>query len=83
MAKAGGKVEAAETHLNNALDVARQQGAKMWELRAANDFARIMQEQGRADEAISVLQPIHNAIADGDCPEDQAIAKELLVLLKG
>ena len=76
-----GNGEAAEKHLLVAIDVARQQGAKLWELRAAIDLAHIMQEQGRMDEAIALLDPILNRIAEGDCPEDQVAAKKLLAEL--
>lgn len=81
LANVDGNGEAAEKHLLVAIDVARQQGAKLWELRAAIDLAHIMQEQGRMDEAIALLDPILNRIAEGDCPEDQVAAKKLLAEL--
>ncbi len=46
-------------------------------------LARLWQEQGRIDEAIAVLTPVHKSIADGDCPEDQATARALLADLTG
>ena len=78
LARDEGNGEAAERHLNDALSVARQQGAKLWELRAAIDLAHIMQDQGRMDEAIAILTPVHASIADGDCLKDQATARKLL-----
>jgi predicted ATPase len=83
LANADGKSGAAENHLNTAVDVARQQGAKLWELRATIDLARLWQEQGRNDEAIALLEPVHKSLAEGDCPEDQATARELLEALAG
>jgi tetratricopeptide (TPR) repeat protein len=83
IAMAGDDAEAAEERLGAALDVARRQGGKLYELRAAIDLARLWQGQGRVDEAIAVLRPIHASIADGDCPEDQAAATELLAELAG
>jgi class 3 adenylate cyclase/tetratricopeptide (TPR) repeat protein/ABC-type transport system involved in cytochrome c biogenesis ATPase subunit len=83
IAKADGDNKTAERHLTTALDVARQQGAKLFELRAANDLARLLQNQSRIEEAVAVLNPIHNSIAEGDCPEDQATARELLAELAG
>ena len=77
-----GDVHVAETCLRTALDVARQQGAKLWELGAAIDLARLMQEQGRTDEAIAILKPVSDSIAEGDCPGEQAVARELLSVLK-
>ncbi|MBD3662596.1 ATP-binding protein [Sulfitobacter aestuariivivens] len=81
IARADDDTEAAERHLGTALDVARQQGAKLWELRAAIDLAHHMQEQGRINEAITLLDPIHNSIVEGNCPEDQATARKLLAEL--
>ena len=73
----------AEAQLHTALEVARRQHAGLWELRASIDLARLWQEQKRTDEAISLLVPIHSSIDNGDCPEDQAIAKKLLAALQG
>jgi len=82
LAIAYGDTETAEKHLASAIDFACQQDARLFQLRAAIDLARLMQEQGRIDEAITLLDPIHNSIDDGDCPEDQAMARELLAELK-
>lgn len=78
IAIAGDDTEAAEKYLVTALDVARRQGSKFWELRAAIDLAHLWQEQGRIDEAVALLDPVHNSIADGDCPEDRATAQAML-----
>ena len=83
LARADGNGEDAERHLYDALAVARQQGANLFELRAAIDLARLMQEQERTDEAIAILKPVSDSIAEGDCPDDQAKAKELLNVLIG
>jgi tetratricopeptide (TPR) repeat protein len=83
VAVAGDDTETAEKYLVTALDVARRQGSKFWELRAAIDLARLWREQGRNAEAISLLQPVHDSIADGDCPEDRATARDLLLELAG
>ena len=61
----------------------KKHGAKLWELRASVDLARLMQEQERTDEAIAILKPVSDSIAEGDCPDDQAKAKELLNVLTG
>ena len=81
IATSDGDSEAAEKHLNNALVVARQQGAKLWELRAAIDLARLWGDAGRSVEAIALLKPVHDSIAKGDCPDDQTTARELLLAL--
>ena len=79
LANVDGNGEAAEQHLQTALDVARQQGAKLYELRAAIDLASLWRDQGNIAEAISLLKPVHNSIAEGDCPEDRATARRLLL----
>lgn len=83
LAVADGDHEDAENHLKIALEIARQQGAKLWELRAAIDLARLWKDQGRIAEAIALLDPVHASIVDGDCPDDQARARELLASLAG
>ncbi len=78
VANANGDSEAAEQHLNNALEVARQQGAKLWELRAAIDLAKLWHSMDRTDDAAALLKPVHDSIADGNCPEDRATAQTML-----
>ncbi|KAE9624217.1 hypothetical protein [Parasedimentitalea maritima] len=79
LAKADNNLEAVEEHLHAALDVARHQGAKMWELRAAIDLASLWRDAGRTEDAIALLQPIYDCIDEGDCPEDRAIAQTMIV----
>ncbi len=83
IAKASGDGEATQQYLKTSLEIAKKQGAKLWELRASVDLARLMQEQERTDEAIAILKPITDSISEGDCPDDQAKAKELLNVLTG
>ena len=83
LASEDGDVVAAEQELTKAIVIARSQGGKILELRAATDLARILQEQERTDEAIVILNPVHDSIAEGDCPDDCAAARELLAALKG
>ncbi len=75
--------EAVEDRLGMALDVARRQGGKLWELRAAIDLAGLWRDQGKTAEAISLLQPVHDSFAEGDCPDDRAKARKLLVAMAG
>lgn len=81
IAKADNDTVTAELHLCTALAVAWQQGAKLHELRAAIDLAGLWRNQGKTTEAIALLQPFHDSFAEGDCPEDQAAARELLAEL--
>jgi ABC-type transport system involved in cytochrome c biogenesis ATPase subunit/tetratricopeptide (TPR) repeat protein len=75
--------QTAETCLREAIDVARDQGARIWELRAAIDLARLWHNAGRTREAISLLKPVHDSIADGDCPKDMITAHELITEFAG
>ena len=50
-----GNLEAAETCLGKALTVARQQSAKIWELRASTSLARLWRDQGKRVEARDLL----------------------------
>ncbi|NDW46363.1 adenylate/guanylate cyclase domain-containing protein [Ruegeria sp. PrR005] len=81
LANVDGNGGSAEKHLLVAIDVARQQGARLWELRAAIDLARLWQEQGRNADAISLLKPVHESITEGDCLEEQMQARALLAEL--
>ena len=47
------------------------------------DLASLWRDQGRTAEATSLLQPVHDSIADGDCPEDRVTARDLLATLVG
>ena len=68
----------AEACYQKALDVARQQEAKSWELRAATSFARLWQDQGKAREAREVLAPVYNWFTEGFDTQDLKDAKALL-----
>ena len=83
IAEARGDGVATQRYLETSLEIAQKQGAKLWEIRTAIDLARLMQEQERTDEAIAILKPVSDGIAEGDCPDDQARAKELLNALAG
>jgi predicted ATPase len=61
-----------------ALDIARQQGALSWELRAAMSLARLLSNQGRHAEAIACLQPIYDRFTEGFGTSDLVAAKRLL-----
>jgi len=56
---------AAEASYRAALDAARRQNAKLWELRAALEMARLWCDQGRRDEARGLLVPIHAWFTEG------------------
>ena len=61
-----------------AIDIARAQSAKMWELRAATGLARLWQSQGKTTEARDLLAPIYGWFTEGF---DTANLKEAKTLL--
>jgi class 3 adenylate cyclase/predicted ATPase len=68
----------AEASFRKALDVARQQSAKSWELRAAASLARLWQEEGRKQEARELLAPVYDWFTEGFDTRDLQDAKALL-----
>jgi predicted ATPase len=61
-----------------ALSIAREQEAKLWELRAATSLARLRREQGRRAEARDLLAPVHGWFTEGFDTPDLKDAKALL-----
>jgi predicted ATPase len=61
-----------------ALDMARHQGALSWELRASTSLARLLQNQGRAADAIARLEPVYDRFTKGFGTADLITAKQLL-----
>jgi predicted ATPase len=68
----------AEAYFYRALEVARQQQAKSWELRAAMSMARLWRDQGKRDEARDLLAPIYGWFTEGFDTLDLKEAKKLL-----
>jgi predicted ATPase len=67
---------AAERNYIQALEVAKWQRAKLWELRAATSLARLWRDQGKRREARDLLAPIYGWFTEGfDTPVE---AKALL-----
>ncbi len=61
-----------------AIDIARQQQAKSWELRAATSLARLWQQQGKREEARELLAPVYDWFTEGFDTADLKDAKALL-----
>jgi class 3 adenylate cyclase/predicted ATPase len=68
----------AEACFQQALDVARQQQAKSFELRAATSLARLWQSQGKRQEAHDLLAPVYEWFTEGFDTADLQEAKTLL-----
>ena len=73
-----GHPEAAEERYRKALSVAREQEAKLWELRAATSLARLWRGQGRCDTARDPLAPVYGWFTEGFAIPDLKAAKMLL-----
>jgi DNA-binding SARP family transcriptional activator/predicted ATPase len=73
-----GDVASAEASFQHAIEVARRQQAKSWELRAATNLARLWQKQGRTDEARQALAQIYGWFSEGFDTADLTEARALL-----
>jgi DNA-binding winged helix-turn-helix (wHTH) protein/predicted ATPase len=73
-----GHSEAAEDLYRTALNIAREQEAKLWELRAAVSLARLRRDQGRCAEARDLLAPVYDWFTEGFDTRDLKDAKALL-----
>jgi predicted ATPase len=69
---------AAEAAFAQAVSVARHQGSRGYELRAATSLARLWQDQGRRAEARDLLAPVYGWFTEGFDTADLRAAKALL-----
>jgi tetratricopeptide (TPR) repeat protein len=72
---------AAEDCFNQATQMAREQGALFWELRAALSVARLRVSQGRAHEARAQLASVYDRFTEGFATADIQAARTLLAAL--
>jgi predicted ATPase len=68
----------AEAYCHKALDIAHNQQAKSFELRAATSLARLWQHQGKRTEARELLAPVYGWFTEGFDTADLKDAKALL-----
>jgi tetratricopeptide (TPR) repeat protein len=68
----------ADRAFRTAIDVARRQSARSWELRATASLARLLAKQGRRDEGWAILSEIYNWFTEGFDTADLKDAKALL-----
>jgi predicted ATPase/DNA-binding winged helix-turn-helix (wHTH) protein len=71
-------VAAAERCFCAALEVAREQDALSWELRAALSFARLRARHNRQDDARQLLAPVYNRFTEGFETPDLRSASAML-----
>ena len=70
--------EKAQAYFERALEVARQQQAKSWELRAAMSMARLWRDQGKVLQACELLAPVYDWFTEGFDTLDLKEAKAML-----
>jgi predicted ATPase len=70
--------DAAEELYRKALSIAREQEAKLWELRAASSLARLWRDHGRCAAARDLLAPVYGWFTEGLATRDLKAAKMLL-----
>jgi predicted ATPase len=75
---AGASPASAEACFRRGIEIAREQDAKMWELRAAMSLARLWRDQGKRAEARDLLAPIYGWFTEGFDTADLKDAKALL-----
>lgn len=76
------KVEEAEMCFLRAINIARKQQAKSWELRATTRLARLWQQQGKREEAHTLLSEVYNWFTEGFDTKDLQEARALLESLR-
>nr|UXE44076.1 hypothetical protein Hi04_10k_c1000_00030 [uncultured bacterium] len=74
----GGTADEAAARYRRALAIAREQGARSFELRAATSLARLWRDQGKRAEARALLAPVYGWFTEGFDTRDLVDAKVLL-----
>jgi predicted ATPase len=69
---------AADVHFRQALDCARGQGALSWELRAATSLARLLRDQGRPADGMTLLRSVYDRFTEGFNTADLTAANAVL-----
>jgi predicted ATPase len=78
LAESPDQVCAAEDCFRQAIDTARRQQSRAWELRATLSLARLWQRQGRRDEARAALAAVYGTFTEGFTTPDLVDAAALL-----
>jgi predicted ATPase/DNA-binding winged helix-turn-helix (wHTH) protein len=76
-----GDAAAAEARFQGALDLAHEQGAMAWSLRAATSLAALRRDQDRRRQARAVLEPVLGRFTQGFATADVTRATALLAEL--
>ena len=78
LARASSNAEQAEQSFRTAIEIARKQHAKSWELRATTSLARLLAKQRKRDKARPMLAEIYGWFTEGFDTPDLKDAKSLL-----
>jgi predicted ATPase len=71
-------VAEAQSYFQGAIEIARKQSAKSWELRATMSLARLLNKQDKRDEARAMLAEVYGWFTEGFDTADLKDAKALL-----
>ena len=74
----GRQAETAESCFRSAIEVADEQGARGWALRAVASMARLLAERGERMQAYDLLNPVYASFTEGFDTRDLKEAKALL-----
>jgi predicted ATPase/DNA-binding winged helix-turn-helix (wHTH) protein len=75
-------VDQAEMCFTQSLELSRQQGARVWELRTSTDLAKLMAAQGRREDARALLEPVFTWFVEGLETHHLKVAERLLTTLR-
>ena len=78
LAASGDQGNEAEMCFHHAIDIARRQQSKAWELRATMSLARRSQQQGKRADARPALAAIYDTFTEGWTTPDMIDARALL-----
>ncbi|RWO18483.1 MAG: adenylate cyclase [Mesorhizobium sp.] len=78
----GGRPGEASAAFQSAIQIARRQSAKSWELRAATSLARLWRDEGKHADACNLLVPVYAWFTEGFETSDLKEAKAMLDSLK-
>ncbi|HEX3147919.1 MAG TPA: protein kinase [Gemmataceae bacterium] len=73
----------AEVCFRQAIEIARRQQSRAWELRATMSLGRLLQRQGRTEEARSALASVYGTYTEGFSTPDLVEARALLAPTAG
>ena len=78
MGRAASASADAEACFREAIEIAKSQSARWWELRATTSLARLLAKQGRRNEARTMLADVYNWFTEAFDTVDLKDAKALL-----